>query len=273
MSFKKYFLLCTIFLLVSYFYIIVKSAYFSPSSQAIDLLPIIMSNQLTEADYTLIYEQTGIAKPLYEELKTMPNFTEKMLKFQADYLKKKRVKWVYLPPITFEERLTTANGQFTTGFDIGPYHNGYIFFTKAAHSLGWHHGHTGIVIDEKHGKTLEAISIGKGCKEQNVSKWQYYPTFKMMRLKDTSLEQLNQIALYSSQHLRNATYHLLCIKHNDANFMPTKTQCALLIWQAFYHFGYDLNALNERFITPKSLASSPLLEVLQNYGFDPKKAW
>lgn len=273
LSRKKLISLCFLFLLIGYFYITVKAAYFMPTHEKVDLLPLLMQEQLTEKDYQLIYEQTGIAKPLYEELKTLPNFTEKMLIFQADYLKKKNVKWIYVPPITFEERLTNPSGDFATGFELAPYHNGYILFTKAAHSLGWHHGHAGIVIDEKHGKTLEAISIGKGCKTQNIQKWQYYPTFKMMRLKCASLEEHNQIALYANNTLKNATYHLLSYPYTDMNFTPTKTQCALLIWQAFYHFGYDLNTFNNLFITPKDLASSPLLEILQNYGFNPEKAW
>lgn len=273
MSFKKFVSLCLIFLLIGYFYITVKAAYYLPTNKPVNLLPLLMQTELTENDYQMIYEQTGIAKPLYEELKTLPNFTEKMLTFQADYLKKKNVKWVYAPPITFEERLTNHSGEFIPGFQIAPYHNGYIFFTKAAHSLGWHHGHAGIVIDEKHGKTLEAISLGKGCKQQNIQKWQYYPTFKMMRLKDTSLEMHNQIALYANDTLKNTTYHLLSYPSKDINSTPQKTQCALLIWQAFYHFGYDLNTFNNLFITPKCLASSPLLETLQNYGFNPEKAW
>ncbi len=273
MSRRKYFLLCLAFFLVTCFYITVKTCYFSPTTPKINLLPILIQNQLTDADYTCIYEQTGIAKPLYEELKTLPNFTEKMFKFQDDYLKKKNVSWMYLPPITIEERLVDEQGNFIPGFELGPYHNGYVLFTKAAHSLGWRHGHAGLVVDAVHGKTLEALRIGEGCCEQNISKWQYYPTFKMMRLKGVSLDKLNQIALYARENLKNATYHLLGRKITDTTIIPNETQCALLIWQAFYNFGYDLDFSNSLFVTPKSLASSPLLEILQNYGFDPKKVW
>lgn len=67
-----------------------------PNHKTVDLTPILIKAQLTDGDYQLIYEQTAIAKPLYEELKTLPNFTEKMQTFQADYLKKKNVKWIYM---------------------------------------------------------------------------------------------------------------------------------------------------------------------------------
>lgn len=273
MSLKKYSLLIIVFCLTASFYITVHNAFYTPSVNAIDLSPILTKSTLTDEDYALIYTQTGIAKPLTQELQTMPHFTEKMLKFQANYLRKKKVRWLYIFPVTFEERLIDQNGLDTIGFELGPYHNGYILFTKAAHSAFWHHGHCGLVVDEAHGKTLEAIHMGSGCALQNISKWQYYPTFKMMRLKNTSLEQLNRISHTAYANLQSATYHLLAQKDSDSSLIPTKTQCALLIWQAFYQFGYDLDAQDGLFVTPKSLASSPLLEVLQIYGFNPEKVW
>ena len=272
MYFKKYFLLLSLFSL-TIFYFTLKNASYIPQVDTIDLSPILSKPLLDEADYALIFEQTGIAMPLVQELQTMPHFTEKMLKFQADYLKKRHFKWVYLFPITFEERLVDTENNEVKGYDIGPYHNGYILFTKAAHSFGWHHGHCGIVIDEKHGKTLEALNFGQGCATQNISKWEYYPSFKMMRLKNASLVTQNEIAQFAYAHLIDARYHLIAFKNMTPDFIPSETQCALLIWQAFYHFGYDLDYQNNLFVTPKSLASSPLLEILQIYGFNPKKVW
>lgn len=61
----------------------------------------------------------------------------------------------------------------------------------------------------------------------------------MMQLKDTFLQTHAQIASYAKDTLKNTTYHLLSYPYKDMNFVPTKTQCALLIWQVFYHFGYD----------------------------------
>lgn len=81
------------------------------------------------------------------------------------------------------------------------------------------------------------------------------------------------IAAAAYTNLQSATYHLLVQKNPDATLIPEKTQCALLIWQAFYKFGYDLDTQDGLFVTPKSLASSPLLEILQIYGFNPEKVW
>lgn len=272
MSLKKYSLL----LLIICAFILgltLKTASYTPKVSPIDLTPILSKQTLDEADYLLIFEQTGIAEPLVQELRTMPHFTEKMLKFQADYLKKRKFKWIYLFPCTFEERLVDEAHNEMIGYDLGPYHNGYIFFTKAAHSLGWHHGHCGLVVDEKHGKTLEAIHMGEGCALQDVYKWQYYPSFKMMRLKDVSLEKQNEIASYAYENLINAKYQLISFRYKEPSFIPSKTQCALLIWQAFYHFGYDLDTHKQLFVTPKAICRSPLLELLQMYGFNPKKVW
>lgn len=51
------------------------------------------------------------------------------------------------------------------------------------------------------------------------------------------------------------------------------TQCAHLIWRAYAQFGYDLDANGGWIVTPRQLANSPLLEVVQVYGMDPDQPW
>ena len=51
------------------------------------------------------------------------------------------------------------------------------------------------------------------------------------------------------------------------------TQCAHLIWLAYAQFGYDLDSDGGWIVTPKDLANSPLLEVVQVYGMDPDRPW
>ena len=51
------------------------------------------------------------------------------------------------------------------------------------------------------------------------------------------------------------------------------TQCAHLIWSAFAAAGYDIDSDGGWLVTPRDLARSPLLEVVQVYGVDPRKPW
>ncbi len=238
-----------------------------PQVQKQDLTPILNQSTFTEADYNTLFEQTGVTKPLIDEMRTMPNFIEKMELFQDNYLKEVSVTSEYLPPVTTSEILDASQ----SGFQLGPYHNGYVLLTQSTYTANWRHGHAGIVIDEVRGITLEALNPGTYSMEQPISKWQYYPTVKMLRLKDVPQSTLDDIAEYAATHLKGLPYNILADKNQGEE--PYETHCSLLVWQAFNHFGYDLDATGGLFVSPKNMAMSPLLELLQIYGFNPNEVW
>lgn len=238
-----------------------------PQTEKQDLTTLLNQESFSDADYTILFEQTGLTKPLIDEMRTMPHFTEKIQAFQDNYLREVPVTREYLPPVTISE---TLEGD-APGFELGPYHNGYILLTKSTHTANWRHGHAGIVIDEVRGITLEALNPGTYSMEQPISKWQYYPTVKMLRLKDTPQSTLDAIAQYAATHLKGLPYNILADKNQGAQ--PFETHCSLLVWQAFHQFGYDLDATGGLFVSPKNMAMSPLLELLQIYGFNPDEVW
>lgn len=247
------------------------NARYTPQVEALDLEPLLNQETFSPADYNLLFEQTGLGQPIIDELHSTTDFKEKILSFQADYLKEVKTYSEYLPPVTVCEMVGDAkDSNHTAAFQLAPYHNGYLFFTKSTFTMNWRHGHIGIVTDEVRGITVEALNPGYPSMEQDVSKWIYYPTFKMMRLKDVPLSKLNTISQYADNYLKGLPYNILASKVQDP---ITDTHCSLLIWQAFKAFGYDLDATGGLLVSPKNIASSPLLEVLQIYGFDPKKDW
>lgn len=243
--------------------------HYTPNIEKIDLMPFLEKEKFDDADYHLFFEQTGLSPIIIDELKNTPDFITQVLKFQADYLSDIKTYNVYMPPATFCQ-LTGSLCHKTKAFTLAPYHNGYILLTNATHSFGWRHGHVGLVVDEIHGVTLEAMSPGISSCLQNIHKWEYYPTFKMVRLKDASLAEQNNIANYALAHLQGLPYNILGAKKQET---LVSTHCSLLIWQAFNHFGYDLDSTGGPFVSPKDIACSPLLEVLQIYGFNPNKDW
>lgn len=244
---------------------------YTPEVATINLSPLLKKEAFSDADYEIFYAQTGLNRPIIDELALDPNFKEKMLNFQENYLKEVSVYSESLPPLTTCELVgKSSDTAHTKAFTLAPYHNGYLFFTKSTFTMNWRHGHMGIVTDEIRGITLEALNPGSLTMEQSVSKWEYYPTFKIMRLKDASQSELDAIANYATTYLKGLPYNILADKAQET---PTDTHCALLIWQAFNHFGYDLDATGGLFVSPKNIASSPLLEVLQIYGFNPNKDW
>ena len=233
---------------------------------AVDLMPILEKSQLTSDDYALLYAQTGLSASIIDELRLYPDALSEILGYQENFFKSVKVTNKYLPPFTFCQLTVNDTNEQKKAFKLAPYHNGYIVMTNGTHSLGWRHGHVGLVVDEIHGYCLEALCYGQTSGLQNIHKWEYYPTFKMLRLKDASQHQLNAICEYALQHLTGLPYRILSTKKQCP---PTSTHCALLIWQAFIPFGYDLAP--HSIVSPNAVVSSPYLELLQIYGFDPKK--
>jgi uncharacterized protein YycO len=264
---------CILFAVIYFIYgeFVVRDGYHTPSHTQIDITSILNKTVLYETDYKTLYEQTGIAKPIVEELKELPDFEEKMLRFQKDYLTAVRFDSENLSIVTLLDSVTDESGKAIAGFELAPYHNGYIFLTKSTRTMNWRHGHAGVVIDEKRGKLLEALNPGTISMEQDAVKWRYFPTFKMMRLKDTDQTVLDEIASYASSSLRDLPYNILADKNQGLT--PSSTHCSLLVWQTFNAFGFDLDEPDTLFVSPQNIAASPLLETLQIFGFNPDKDW
>lgn len=253
--------------LINYTYLY-WTPHYTPKVTPINLMPLLGQIDLSQDDYDILFEQTGLAKPIIDELRQGPYFSDKILSFQQHYLAELKVGQSYMPPATFCQLAISSSKEPKRAFTLAPFHNGYLFFTDATHSFGWRHGHMGLVVDEVHGFTLEAIRPGSKSCLQLADKWVYYPTFKMLRLKDASLEELQCISDYALTHLNGLPYSILSRKDQT---IPKTTHCSLLIWQAFEAFGYDLDPKGGYFVSPLDIIHSPLLETLQIYGLKPNK--
>ncbi|MHC1748454.1 MAG: hypothetical protein AB9856_08695 [Cellulosilyticaceae bacterium] len=265
-------MICSMLLVYFIFGILVKqNAFYLANTNYYDLSGILDKPQFSQEDYILLQEQTGLYPPVIDVLKKEENFIDKIKDFQSNYLADINVTCEKMNFVTSRDIAFSQAGNNIKLFDLAPYKNGYIFLTKSTHTFNFRHGHAAIVIDEKRGKTLEALEPGTVTMEQNVSKWEFYPTFKMMRLKDTPQATLDSIATYATYSLRNIPYNIFAMKNQGSEIKST--ECSLLVWQAFNHFGYNLDYNGRLFVLPQDIAKSPLLEVLQIYGFNPEKDW
>jgi uncharacterized protein YycO len=76
--------------------------------------------------------------------------------------------------------------------------------------------------------------------------------------------------------LNNIPYDLVTGIFNSKFKEPGEidgTQCAHLVWEAFKLYGYDLDSDGGGLVTPNDIANSPLLEVVQVYGVNPREIW
>ncbi|MHB8062837.1 MAG: hypothetical protein ACYDG2_09430 [Ruminiclostridium sp.] len=246
------------------------NSYYSPKSPKLDIVPILSNKVITQKDYSLLFSQTGLAKPAIDDLLFQKNGLNKILSYQAGYYTKNKIYIEKLNPFTSQENILVSS-TINDSHKLAPLKNGDILLTKSTHTLYWRHGHCGIVIDAKNGITLESLQPGTLSIQQNISKWQAYPTLKLMRLRGVNQDKLDEVAGYAAEALLGIDYGIFASKKHKDKFAAVN--CSQLLYQAFIHFGYDIDSNKGIFVTPENIAKSKLLDIVQIYGFDPNRDW
>lgn len=256
--------------------LIEPAGFIRPDYDKTDISSILNKDNLSEDDYKELFYQTGLGKIAINEILKEDNKEEKILKFQENFFKDRKIICEPIGIITSQESIVNDENKPMHGFDFAYYNNGYILITKATHSLGWRHGHAAIITDAENQETLEAVILGSNTMLQNINKWRVYPSFIMLKLKDASQVDLNEIAEFAKNTLNDKTYGLtigLTSKKNPSPENIKSTQCSHLAWYPLMQFGYDVDSDGSWLVTPKDIANSDLFEVVQIYGVDPKEIW
>lgn len=231
---------------------------------------------LTAEDYQTVFLQTGLGRPAVDELlRENAGMDERIRvfeRYQDNFFAPGSYECRVTALIVHDERIRDEGGKLRKGFEIPDVRNGDIFITKATHSLGWRHGHAAIVTDAAKGETLEAILLGNPSVLQKVEKWRTYPSFIHLRLKDENVDTAG-IAEFAKANMLDIPYGLLTGVPEKAPDSVKKTQCSHVVWYPYKLFGYDLDSDGTWLVTPKDIANSGLLEVVQVYGVDPEEIW
>ncbi len=248
------------------------NAIYSPSVPREDLTILLDRASLTEADYSQLLDQTGLGRPSVDALLERSDGKARIIAFQQSYYTKAQMFTEKLNPFTSQETLIMNSQSKSDDFGLAPLKNGDILMTKSTQTLFWRHGHCGIVIDAENGITLESLEPGTISMNQDISKWRYYPTLKVLRLKNANEKVIADIIKYSQNSLTGIKYRILAAKY-QSGIIPKSANCSQLIWQAFNNYGYDLDSNKGMLVTPEDIAKSPLLEIVQIKGFNPEKNW
>lgn len=256
--------------------IIEPEGYFRPDYDKTDISSILEKETFTEDDYKELFYQTGLGKTAVDEIMKDENGADKILGYQEGFFKNNNILCEPIGIITSQESIVNNEGKPMYGFDLAPYENGYVLITKATHSLGWRHGHAAIITNAENKETLEAVILGSNTRLQNINKWRVYPSFIMLKLKNTSQDKLNEIAEFAKNNLDDIPYGLTVGLTESKNPEPENintTQCSHLVWYPFMQFGYDTDSDGSWLVTPKDIANSDLFEVVQIYGVNPRDIW
>ncbi|MDD4565692.1 MAG: hypothetical protein PHE79_09510 [Eubacteriales bacterium] len=247
-----------------------------PNYPKAELEELALKENLTNEDYDTILMQTGLGREATDILLRSQNSDEliqTLEQYQDDFFSYGDYECRVQAVIVHEKRISGENGQPVKGFEILDIKNGDIFITKATHSLGWQHGHAAIVTDASEGETLEAIHLGESIIFQNVEKWKTYPSFIQLRLQDYDSVEAMKIAEYAKKELLGLPYGLLTGIPQKAPDKLKRTQCSHLVWYPYNRFGYDIDSDGSWLVTPKDIANSEYLEVIQVYGVNPEEIW
>ena len=249
----------------------------APDYEQMDLSAIVSKPILEEEDYGTLFKQTGLGRDavdaLLEEHGSPLDREQVFEQYQENFFNPLPSECRRIGIITHEEKIRDEQGELIKGFQIPSLRDGDVLISKSTHSLGWRHGHAAIVTNANARETVEAILWGRDSVLQSVNKWQTYPSFMVLRLKDHEEGLPDRIAAYALETMQGIPYGLLTGIPRKAPEVVQKTQCAHLIWYPYHQFGYDIDSDGSWLVTPKDIANSPFFEVVQVYGMNPEAPW
>ena len=241
-----------------------------PSYEKIDLSPYLEKDVLSDEDYDVLYHQTGLARAAVDALESR----EELLEFQETFFYE-GVLGHTMAAITTPHCVINKEDGTAYYAPLAPLENGDIILTSTCHTFGWRNGHAAIVVDAENGRVLEAVAPGSRSRVGSARWFAHAANFMVLRLKDVSAEEREEIAVWAGNHLSGIDYSLFTgfFSPKDQSEAPKTTHCSHLVWQAFIPFGYDIDSTGGPLVSCSDIARSDLLEVVQVYGFDPDRLW
>lgn len=269
----------------------VQGAHVMPKVERYDLKRIPWFVMEPKEVVQLLAEQTGLCEKTVLKL-LGENRGDELLRLQEIYFSPTKVESFQTTPLTVSEWLVGTNDTVCRGMPLVDVQNGDILITKNSRFLGWRNGHAGLVVDAENGLVLEALMLGAPSKLCSIARWEKYPSFQILRLKEEynhsewsvqgklqfdkkegvwGENTAGNIAAYAKETLVDVPYHLLADilrGPKDESFATLSgTHCAHLVWYAYNQFGIDLDSDGGIVVTPEDIRNSPYLEVVQSYGY------
>ena len=169
-----------------------------------------------------------------------------------------------------DRRVDSESGEFIQGPDLVDLQPGDILVTLSTHSLGWCHGHAGLVIDKD--TTLECVVLGEDACYGKPQNWRWYSGYCVLRVKGISPELGEAVAKYACEKLYGKPYRLTAGFIGDKETAADSTYfgmyCSYLVWYAWKHFGYDLDGDGGRLVSVSDILQSDQVEVIQRWGME-----
>ena len=239
--------------------------YWRPDYEKTDILPILEKRELSEEDYKVLYAQTGLTKLGIDDLLSEGK-AGRILQIQELYFKPFTVENDCFAPFTYMAEINW-NALLTTLKD------GDILISATTFTSWFRYGHSALVVDGADKLVVESVSPGERSELASALEFTDRASFMVLRAKaEETLRR--EVAKYARENLVNLPYRLtMGIFFKKFKQTPTASHCSHLVWYAYKKYGIDLDSTGGGVVTPRDIARSLNLELVQTFGFNPEKLW
>lgn len=244
--------------------------------EPVDLTYLAAKETLSQEDYALIFQQTGLGQVAVDELKeNAEDFASELLRFQKQIQENHSYEQTFMFFPTTTAELLTDEQQRERSLILPPLQTGDILITKSTKTLLYRHGHAAVITDAERGVAVEAMMLGSPSMTTSLHAWRSYATLMILRPKADE-KCIEQATTFATKQLVDVPYNLLCgVIKKDKSSMETidSTHCSHLVWQAYQFAGVDLDSDGGWLVTPRDISVSKELALVFSYGFGEKAAW
>lgn len=231
-----------------------------------DILPILSKSELTDEDYEILYQQTGLTKIGIDG--TLKRYgVSRILKIQNYYFADHEMSVNHFNPFTYLEEV---DGRAT----FAALEEGDIVMSATTYVSWFRYGHAALVVGED-GSTVESTSPGSISEINHINAFADLANFLILRPK-VDAEIKSQVAAYAREKLVGLPYQMttgIFSKKYKEGSDPKSTQCAHIVWSAYKKFGIDLDSTGGLVVKPQDMYLSDQVEVVQIFGFHPEELW
>lgn len=242
-----------------------KAECWRPTYERVNLENILDKPILSDDDYGLLYRQTGLTKlGVDRALSRGTSGKNRILNIQECFFAEHKVINNFYCPYVCQDNIDEH-------VYCAYLEDGDILVTSSTHISGWRIGHAGLVIDAAADDVLEANAVGDKSKIGTSHDFTNRLNFIVLSPKaDAAIKA--EVVKYAENNLQGIVYDPTVGVFSSKNKIE-KTQCAHCVWYAYNQFGIDLDSNGGLIVTPRDLANSPQVEVVQVFGFDVDKLW
>lgn len=236
-----------------------------PTYEKTDLTAVLEKTEWTDDDYQLLYRQTGLTEITVNELLSLGD-KNRIIGIQTAFFAENNAIGTCFAPWSYVE---TIDGYVP----LAPLQNGDILISAAAYVSFFRYGHAALVVDGAYGRILEALEPGTQSKITAASTFSTLANFIVLRPKvDKSIR--DAVAKAALRDSVGVNYSLMAGLFGE-KYQETlsSTHCSHLVWHAYMRYGIDLDGDGGNLVKPQDFLRSPLVDVVQVYGFDLDTLW